>query len=437
MMLANGNKLTALAQGFRKRTLVTARLATKVGLKALAKTLNPNGKVAEVDEEEAIEAARELAETMGEMKGLIMKFGQMASYLEGSMPPGAQRVLAQLQAESTPMTFETASAVIEQDFSAGPDALFERFEREPFAAASLGQVHRATFEGERVAVKVQYPEIANVLRSDLRTVGAFAKMGTLLSSLDGGGLLRELQDRMNEECDYVAEAASQRLFRRLLLNIDGAQVPAVFDERSTKHVLTTALSTAHTFKQFNSDASQEQKDRAAAVIFDVCFTCIFRHSIFNADPHPGNYLFHDDGHVVFLDFGCVKRFSGEHIDIWKRLALSVLDEDRPAFKQATLDMGLVARERGFDWDYQWSMMRYLYAPYIEKQFRFSTDYVKQTYDLLMFKNPNRFRLGMPPNALFQNRLQWGLYSVMSSLDARADWPGMLRRALESPTERYS
>ena len=352
-MIRNGKTLSALARGFRKRTLVTARLATKTGFKMLGKTLNPDGAPADVDEAAAVAAAHELAETMGEMKGLIMKFGQMASYLEGSMPPAAQRVLAQLQAESTPLSFEAASAVIEEELGDAPDALFDDFEREPFAAASLGQVHRARLGGDAVAVKVQYPEIAEVLKSDLRTVGTFAKLGTLLSSIDGGGLVRELQDRMHEECDYVAEAANQTVFRDLLRDIDGATVPRVHETRSSERVLTTQLSTARPFTDFVENATQQQKNRAAAIIFDVCFSCIFRHSLFNADPHPGNYLFQRDGDVVFLDFGCVKRFEADHIDRWKRFARSVLDGDRKAFRVSSIEMGLVGKERNFDWDYQW------------------------------------------------------------------------------------
>lgn len=428
-MLGNGKKISALARGFRKRTLVTARLAAKTGLKALAKTINPDRQGGEVDEEHAVRAATQLAETMGEMKGLVMKLGQMASYLEGSMPPAAQRVMAQLQAESTPLTFEAAAAIIDDDLGAAPDELFERFEREPFAAASLGQVHRAVHDGVPVAVKVQYPEIAAVLQSDIRTLGTFAKFGTLLSAVDGGGLVDELQERIVEECDYVKEAASQQEFATLLEDIDGASVPAVFDDRSGPRVITSAFSPARPFKLFCEQASQAERDRAAAIVFDVCFSTIFEHGVFNADPHPGNYLFGEGGDVVFLDFGCIKRFSPEHIENWKRLALCLLDADRASFRKCAMDMDLVVNERGFDWDYYWSLARFLYEPFTTPGFRFTGDYVKSTYDRLMFKNPNRFRQTIPKEQLFVNRLQWGLYSVLASLDGEADWGSMLRRAI--------
>lgn len=426
-MIGNGKTLESLARGFRKRTLVTARLASKTGLRLLKKTLNPDGTPAEVDEEEAAAAARELADTMGEMKGLVMKLGQMASYLEGSMPPAAQRVLAQLQARSTPLTYDAVAAVMEGDLGAPPDELFDAFERDPFAAASLGQVHRARVNGEDVAVKVQYPEIANALKSDLRTLGAMTRLSTMFSAVDGGGLIDELQTRMAEECDYRLEAQNQALFTTLLSAIEGAGVPRVIEARSGERVLTSALSDARSFEQFCAEASQEEKNRAAAIIYEVCFTCIFQHGVFNADPHPGNYLFEDGGDVVFLDFGCVKRFSESHMAHWKAIARAVLDDDAERFREEMIAFGLDGRN--MDWDYQWNMMRYVYRPVLTEGFRFTSDYVKDSYDLLMFKNPNRFRMKMPKETLFMNRLQWGLYSVLSSLDATADWGGIYRRAL--------
>ena len=436
-MMKRRKALSELAQGFRKRTMVTARLATKTGMKMLGKTLNPNGKAKEVDEDRAIRAAEELAETMGEMKGLVMKLGQMASYLEGSMPEPAQRVLAQLQAQSTPLEYEAAAEIIEDDLGGEPDVLFDDFEREPFAAASLGQVHRAVLDGEPVAVKVQYPEIAKALRSDLRTLGTFAKVGTLFSSVDGGGLIDELEARMHEECDYAQEVENQQLFADLLSRVPGATVPAVYPDKSGARVITSAFCDGKRFEEFRQTATQEERNRAAAIIFDACFSSIFRHGVFNADPHPGNYLFTgagEDVRVAFLDFGCVKRFTPEHVATWKRFARVVQDGDRDAFPEVAMAMDLVLPGQKVTWDYQWEMMRFIYRPYIEPGFRFTSDYVKESYDVMMFKNPDRFRQHIPPDALFKNRLQWGLYSILSSLEAQADWPRLFRDAVETELE---
>ena len=429
--MGDDTPIAELARGFRKRTLVTARLAAKIGLKALRKNLKIGGAARDVDDDKAMRAAGDLADKMGEMKGLIMKFGQMASYLEGSMPPAAQEVLSRLQAHSTPLTFDAASRVVIEELGGTPDSMFETFERQPFAAASLGQVHRARFGGRPVAVKVQYPGIANALDSDLKTVAAFARMGTMFSSVDSGALVGELRTRLSEECDYIAEAANQELFGRLLEAIEGARVPAVVGARTAKRVLTTELSSGVSFRAFQAGATQEAKDRAAKVIFETCMTTIFRHGLFNADPHPGNYLFEGDD-VVFLDFGCIKRFPEDHIHWWKTLARCVLDGRRDGFEEACRGMGMVPGSRAFDWDHHWSMLRFLYEPFLTPGFVFTRDYVRRSYDVLLFDNANRYRMEVNPDMLFTNRLQWGLNSVLASLHARADWGGVMRRLVEAP-----
>ena len=429
--------LKELATGFRGRTLKTARLATKVGWKALNKTLRPDAKSGEADEERAVAAATQLLGEMNELKGLVMKFGQMASYLEGSLPPAAQRVLSQLQHASTPMEPQLIWEVVERELGAAPDEVFVAFEREPFAAASIGQVHRASGrDGRQLAVKVQYPGIEGALQSDLRTFAVIGRMATALMPGSGRALIDELRDRMLEECDYQTEARNQQVFAGLLEEIPGASVPAVVPEFCSQRVLTTELVAEHrSFYPFCAEAPQEAKDRAAALIFEVCFQNLFSKCVFNADPHPGNYLFADDGSVAFLDYGCVKRFDAGFIDRWKRYALTIVNGDKEGAKAAFEGTGLLGRKRGFDWDYQWEIMRYLYRPFLQEEpFTYNDEYVRESYNLMMWKNPNKMKLGMPPEWLFLNRLQWGLNSVLARMHASGPWPALWRKALESETE---
>lgn len=425
--MADDDPLSSLARGFRQRTLSTARIASKAGLGMVRRGL---GGAPRLDLHDAEKLAREL----GRMKGLMMKFGQMASYLEGSMPPEAQRVLSRLQANSQPMTYDAVERVVRDDLGDAPDRLFEHFERAPFAAASIGQVHLARFEGRPVAVKVQYPEVGEAIREDLRAFGTLARFGLALMPGDGAGLVAELRERVEEECDYVAEARNVELFGQLLGVRDGASVPRLVAARSRRRVITTGFVHGRGFADFAANGDQAARDRAAGVLFEACFGTLFQHCVFNADPHPGNYLFADDGSVTFLDFGCVKRFGAEFVGTWKRIARSVLDGDRAAFRRALLDAGFVARPRRFDWDHQWSVMDYLYKPFLTPGFRYDEAYVRRSYALLMWDNPNKLRLQMPPDWLFTNRLQWGLNSVLSQLGGVADWPGMWRRAIGSPTE---
>jgi predicted unusual protein kinase regulating ubiquinone biosynthesis (AarF/ABC1/UbiB family) len=430
--------LRELARGFRKRTMVTVGLASKVGLGFAKRTLfgsrKDEGPSTPVEDSKAVQAASELVKELGALKGLVMKLGQIASYMPGALPPEAQRVLTKLQANTTAMEYDQVAAVLHEELGDDADALFEGFEREPFAAASIGQVHRARHEGRDVAVKIQYPGIEDALRSDLKTAGVLGRLGTVGTSVDGGGLVEELRDRVLEECDYRQEADSQRAFARLFETMPGARVPAVIPERSARRVLTSALDPGQSFYPFCDTAPQEVRDRAGEIVFRTCFDCLFRHSVYNADPHPGNYLFSPEGDVTFLDFGCVRRFSAEMIEAWKRVARSVIDDDRAAFERYFPALGMVGNKKKFDWPHQWAMMKYLYRPFLATTpFTYTHEYVKESYGVLLFDNPNRFTAAMPREWLFLNRLQWGLNSVLAHLNATGPWGEIWRAAVESPT----
>jgi predicted unusual protein kinase regulating ubiquinone biosynthesis (AarF/ABC1/UbiB family) len=432
-------QLERLATGFRKRTLASARLGMKVGFKMLGKTVRPNaGKKDAADEAAATEAAMKLLAQLDGMKGLLMKFGQMASYLDHSLPPSAQKVLAKLQASSTPMSFDVIGEVVRDELGGEATELYEAFEPDPFAAASIGQVHRARFEGREVAVKIQYPGIEKTFKSDLRTLGALTRVATIGSPLSGGSLVKELRERMLDECDYENEAKNQRLFARLLADEPGVGVPEVIGERSARRVLTTELIDGRRFQEFAAEATSEERDRAGAAIFRVCFQSLMRHCAFNADPHPGNYLFEEGGRVVFLDYGCVRMFEAELIDRWKDFAHAVIDGDRARFRETFIGLGMVAKERKFDWDYQWEVFQYLYEPFLTTEpYTYTHEHIAKSFDVLMWQNPNKFKITMPPEWLFLNRLQWGLQSVLAQLGATARWGQLWRDAIDTPTEPAS
>jgi predicted unusual protein kinase regulating ubiquinone biosynthesis (AarF/ABC1/UbiB family) len=428
--------LDALTGGLR-RMWSTASLTSKLGAKAATRMLFKKKQGDDVDldaatksTEAAIAAARKLVTRMGHLKGLVMKAGQIASYMPGTLPPAAQEVLAELQAQSTPMAFDKIDGVVRGELGAPARELFDAFEERPFAAASIGQVHRARYGGRDVAVKIQYPGIEDAIKSDLKMVGVIARLSSVGSPLDGGALAGELRDRLVEECDYEREAASQALFARLLSDVDGASVPDVIRERSRRRVLTTSFVEGARI----ADVPAAVRDRAGLVIYRACFELIFRRAIFNADPHPGNYIVAPDGGVTFLDFGCVRRYDVEMIRTWRGMARAIIDGNQPMFRAGFTALGFVAKEKGFDWDYQWNAMRHLYRPYLEPSFRFDARFVAETFGTLMFDNPNRFKLTVPPAWLFLNRLQWGLYAVLAQLGAAAPWREHVEELLATPVE---
>lgn len=427
----NNVPLQKIASGFRGRTLKTAKLFTKSSISMAKRSLFKGS--ASLDDDKQLLAAERLLDELNGLKGLVMKFGQMASYLDHGLPPKAQKVLARLQSESQPMAHEVAAAVIESELGGTPEQIFESFQAQPFAAASIGQVHRATFEGQAVAVKVQYPGIVEALESDLKMVSRFASIGSLLSSLDGKALAAELRERIIEECNYAGEASNQTMFHDLFAGDVHRRVPSVVQACSTTRVLTSEFDEGQRFQGF-LEAPQELRDRAGETIFETCFTSIFRDCVFNADPHPGNYLFGEDGSVTFLDFGCIKWFSRDLIEQWKAVAIAILNDDKAGFARAMRDAGMIAKPKGFDWDFQWQAMDYLYQPFKSSEPTIYTrEFVGKANAMNMFDNPNRLKLTIPRDWLFVNRLQFGLLSVLSQLGARGDWGSLFRAAVESKT----
>ena len=261
-----------------------------------------------------------LVDAMSGLRGAFMKLGQMLSQQAHSLPEPYLRRLAELQWQAPPMHGTLMRMQVRNELGAFPEALFAEFEREPFAAASLGQVHRARLaSGARAAVKVQYPGIERSLDSD------FANLRTLLGAL---GLSREQHGEIWEavdevrthfaaEVDYAREADHLEEFRRLLPDV---RIPAVHRAVSSRRVLTMDLLEGRHLPQYlRGRPSQAERDALGTRLLDLFLRQSLRLGRLHADPHPGNYLFMDDGGIGLLDFGCVKRFEDGFVEEHRKL----------------------------------------------------------------------------------------------------------------------
>src|SRR6202000_2946921 len=226
------------------------------------------------------------------MKGVLMKIGQLASYVDDGIAPPARRVLGRLQDSVPPMSAELAAGVIAAELGGPPEQGFREWDPRPIAAASIGQVHRAiTADGQAVAVKVQYPGIAETIAADLGNVGLIRSLLKMAApSQDVTALIDELRERIGEELDYVREADNQRQFAAYFDGHPTASVPKVIDELSTARVITSALAAGARFGEMLG-WPQEEKDLAAETIYRFTFRSLYELHAFNGDPHPGNYLF--------------------------------------------------------------------------------------------------------------------------------------------------
>ena len=366
----------------------------------------------------------ELYNRLGELKGMMLKVGQMASYIEGSLPLAMQASLAKLQDSAPPMAPEIADRVVAEELGRPPAEVFATWSSTPVSAASIGQVHRATRpDGTHVAVTVQYPEVAAAMTGDLRGLNMILSLaGAAYPGLDAKAIKDELRTHLLAECDYRQEAASQEFFRALYAADPRVEVPRVFPNFSGGRVLTTEWAHGRRFADFLASSSPEARNAAGEAIFWFAFHSIFKHGLFNCDPHPGNYMFGSDGRVVFLDFGCVKRFEPGFVQTWRDMIAAGIAGQRRRFDELVVSSGVARPGAKLNLDYHYQMCLELYRPFLtDRPFRFTADYVRTMSEAVGAKNPNKRKLAMPRDFIFINRLQWGLYSVLSALGAEANF----------------
>ena len=326
------------------------------------------------------------------------------------------------------MSVELAAATIERELGAPPDRVFAEFDAEPIAAASIGQVHRAvTHDGRAVAVKVQYPGVAEAVESDLGNVGLlFGGIGRAYPGFDAGPLVDELRTRLREELDYRLEGARQQEFADYYAGHPFIHVPTVLAELSTGRVLTTELAVGARF----ADAqqwSQEQRDLAGEAIFRFVFRSFYRLHLFNGDPHPGNYLFRPDGRVTFLDFGLVKQFTPADIAVIRSLIETiVLEPDPVAFRRAMEDAGFLRPGAPVSDDAVTEYFGHFYSHMRERGRHpitpeFASEIVRRFFDVKGPYGEVMQHANVPPAFAVVQRVNLGLFAVLAQLGASADW----------------
>ena len=383
---------------------------------------------AELDAAFELQTAESIAEALGNMKGAMMKLGQMASYLDQGMPEPAREALAELQANAPPMSAELAAQVVRDELGGSPEELFDTWDPKPIAAASIGQVHRAiTKDGRAVAVKVQYPGVGDAIRADLDNAGMlFGAMGMMLPGLDPEPLVAELRARLVEELDYVLEADNQRLFADYYEGHPFIHVPAVVDELCAERVLTTELAEGARFDEVET-WSQEERDLAAEAIFRFVFGSLYRLHAFNGDPHPGNYLFKPGGQVTFLDFGLVKRFAPEEVEvIASMLRAMAVDEDIEEYRRIIESIGMLKPGNTFTDEEVMDYFGHFYDYVLRDEEgtitpEYASETVRRFFDYGGDHAPIIKAANVPPSFVIIQRINLGLYAIFGQLRATANW----------------
>jgi predicted unusual protein kinase regulating ubiquinone biosynthesis (AarF/ABC1/UbiB family) len=429
--LANPLRRARLARSIRMWRL-SARRGADWGLHRVRKVVANEEQRAELDTRFAIRSAEDAARELGQMKGAMMKVGQLLGFILEGLPEDAQRALATLQADAPPMAPELAATVVRDELGDEPRRLFRHWETEPIAAASVGQVHRAVlFDGRRVAVKVQYPGVDTAILADLANAeilyGLFSAFA--LKGLDVKALVDELRHRMGDELDYRLEADNQAEFADSYRDHPYISVPDVVRERSTRRVLTTEWVDGRPWAQFLATADAAGRQRAGEILFRFAQGSIHRLGVFNGDPHPGNYRFLSDGRIAFLDFGLVKRWTpGE----WEALAPcldAILACDPDQLLVAMEQVGFLPPRHGLDPQAVFTYVSTPYRPYLTERFQFTRDFVADTVQRVAdIRGPHAEvveRLNLPASFVILDRVVWGVSALLGKLEAEGPWRAIL------------
>lgn len=387
-------------------------------------------------------AAEALFKELGKMKGLPMKAGQLLSYTAHLLPEDYRKTyeetLQGLQVKASPMRWSELEKQIERDLGKKPSELFASIEPEPLAAASIGQVYLATLhDGRRVAVKVQYPGIADAIRSDLKNIDLLVRaLSVLLPKVDVEQTLKDLGSRLLEECDYGCELCNLEEFERAWREDPEVWVPSAIPELCGEAVLTTEFVEGRSWQEMLGSSSQDERNRYGQALFRFAFRSLYVHGLFNADPHPGNYLFPSDGRVAFIDYGCVQRFGMDTIGEIAAMRRAVMHgETGDALRESVAKLFMLPAELNDEewWAYSKEFMLAAFEPILKPRFRFDAAYCERLADLALkggflgARKALRNGISEPkaPGLVFLSKISVGLYSVLAQLEAEGDWVGLI------------
>ena len=397
-----------------------------------ANSARSDEKAQAANEKRAMETAEELVARLGEMKGAAMKLGQVLSTIDFDLIPESEREqfkdrLASLRDDAPKVPFKDMEKVLKQDLGGRLSDHFSELDEAPIAAASIGQVYRArTTDGRDVAVKVQYPGVAEAVETDLRNISMLMPLAKRLApGLDTKAIAQELRDRIGEELDYEIEAQHQRTVHRALRGHPDIVVPAVDTAMSTRRVLVTEFVGGRGFGDVKQ-LPEEERDRFGEIVFRFFYGLLTRAHLAAGDPHPGNYLLADDGRVCFLDFGLMRYVPEDYLAGERARARAIIDGDADAVHAGLATLGYLPDPDAFEPQKVLEQLRSAGEWYFVPGFRrLDPEYVRNAIEVGSSPRSPYFdqmrRQTIPPQALLIRRMEGMLFAVLGELRAGADW----------------
>ena len=422
-------------QFFPSTKFERGRIAAKTGIKVganyaryVARKATRDGRSPEAKSKLNTRNAQDIFSQLTKLRGTALKLAQGLSMESSAIPAEFAEILSQAQYQVPPMNSMLVRRIIKQNLGDYPENVFASFDAEAIAAASLGQVHKATtHEGDIVAVKVQYPNVRDSIDSDLKMLRGIAAQFIGREAADP--YLKEVGDRLREETDYIQEGKNLEYFAEVYTS-DDIITPRCLTKYTTSKVLTmTFIEGVHLDEFVKGNPSQELRDSMGQILFDFAHTQITAdHLAVHVDAHPGNFLFREDGKVGVLDFGCIKRFPRKFRDDLVGLFAATLKNDPVEILRRYKELDFVREnqpdsQRKFMTDILGKATSILVEPYRSDVYDFSNTTVRDGFKEMMpqmtgkeaFKN--RGPVGSP-HFVFVNRLVLGFYSILSGLEAK-------------------
>jgi predicted unusual protein kinase regulating ubiquinone biosynthesis (AarF/ABC1/UbiB family) len=425
-----------VARTARVGGLVTGQGVRWAGMRVANRRRTPE-RAAAAENERTAALVNELVDQLGQMRGAAMKVGQVISMVEfdglaEEQQDELQRKLATLRDGIPPVPFARLEKLMRKDLGGPLGRFFSDFEERAFAAASIGQVHRATtVDGDEVVVKVQYPGVAEAVETDLRNAMLLLPLlKRLAPGLDGKALATELRERIGEELDYELEAQNQRRIGRLMRGHPFICVPRVYTELSTRRVLVSEYIEGERFEAVRR-ADETERDRYGEIVFRFFFGVLYRDHIALGDPHPGNYLLRPDHTVAFLDFGLLRDIDPARVAAERAIAKAVRAREAGDLKAALIAGGYLPTDRAdaVDTDFALRLMRMAIKWYaVPGERRFASGDNRHEHGpertgaeerAATRTQVNQFTL--PPDAILIRRMHALVGIVLHQLRAGGDW----------------
>lgn len=374
--------------------------------------------------------ADDIYSALSNLKGGALKIAQMMSMDQGILPKQYTEKFAQAQYSAPPLSYPLVSKTFKQFFGKSPTDLFDSFTKNAVAAASIGQVHQAEKDGKKLAVKVQYPGVADAINSDLRIVKPL--VGTLfnISSRELDHYLEEVKGRLIEETDYELELKRSEEISTACSHLDNLIFPKYFAELSATRVLTMEWLEGEHLDQFlQTNPPQEMRNKVGQGLWDFYQFQIHELKQLHADPHPGNFLIKEDGRIGVIDFGCVKVLGEDFYNAYFQLMEPGVSDDNTAFVSLLSELKFLLptdseKEKAYFVEIYAEMHELLARPFFQEEF----DFADKAYFEIIFSQAERFSNDKilrkanaargPRDAIYLNRTYFGLYTLLNQLGAR-------------------